>query len=53
MKKVAYVEHPVSLEQKAEITGKGFRIVDARYKPAELDKGDEVFMKPKKKAEAK
>lgn len=48
-KKIAFVEHPVSDDQKDEITSKGFKIVDVRYKPEKLPEGAEVFMKPKAK----
>lgn len=49
---IAYVEHPVSKEQKKEIMSKGFKIVDVRYKPEEIGEDDEVLMhnKPEKKA---
>ncbi len=36
-KKVIYEPHPVSAERKAELVGKGFKIVDAVFAPAEED----------------
>ena len=36
-KKVIYEQHPVSSERKAELVGKGFKIVDAVFAPAEED----------------
>ena len=33
-KKVIYEPHPVSAERKAELVGKGFKIVDAVFAPA-------------------
>ncbi len=44
---IAYVEHPVSKAQKVELKQKGFKILDIRFKPEELEKGDKVFEKPK------
>lgn len=31
--KIAYVEHPVSPERKAELRAQGFKIIDARFAP--------------------
>ena len=36
-KKVIYEQHPVSAERKAELIGKGFKIVDAVFAPVEED----------------
>lgn len=33
--KIAYEKHPVSPERKAELIAQGFKIVDARFKPAD------------------
>lgn len=33
--KIAYEPHPVSAERKRELNAKGFKIIDARFKPAE------------------
>ncbi len=33
--KIAYEPHPVSPERKKELNGKGFKIIDARFKPAD------------------
>lgn len=32
--KIAYEEHPVTPERKAELRAQGFKIIDARFKPA-------------------
>ncbi len=50
---IAYVKHPVSSELKKELTSKGFKIIDAKFTPSELAKGDEVFPKKKAKSRAK
>ena len=34
--KIAYEKHPVTAERKAELRAQGFKIVDARFKPAEV-----------------
>ena len=44
--KIHYEPHPVSAERKAELRAQGFRIIDARFKPAEEVKKEE----PKAKA---
>lgn len=31
--KIAYVEHPVTPERKAELRKQGFKIIDARFAP--------------------
>ena len=35
MTKIAYEPHPVTPERKAELRAQGFKIVDARFKPAD------------------
>lgn len=41
--KIIYEPHPVSAERKAELRAEGFKIIDARFKPAEDGKlSDEV-----------
>ncbi len=35
--KIAYEKHPVSKERKAELRGKGFKIIDARFEPNRSD----------------
>lgn len=35
--KIAYEKHPVSKERKAELRGKGFKIIDARFDPSRSD----------------
>lgn len=41
--KIAYTVHPVSAEMKAELRGKGYKIIDARF----AGKDDEIFNQPK------
>jgi hypothetical protein len=33
--KIAYEPHPVTPERKAELTAQGFKIIDARFAPAD------------------
>lgn len=47
--KTAYVEHPVSRDEKEKLNGEGFKVVDIRFKPAEIGKDDKVIQKPKAK----
>lgn len=37
MTKIAYEPHPVTPERKAELLAQGFRIIDARFKPADAE----------------
>lgn len=37
MSKIAYEPHPVTPERKAEQLAQGFRIIDARFKPADAE----------------
>lgn len=37
MTKIAYERHPVTPERKAELLAQGFQIIDARFKPAEVE----------------
>ena len=48
-KPIAYVEHPLSMADKFEITSKGFTVVDLEFKPEEIGKNDKVITKGKKK----
>ena len=41
MDKIVYLPHPVSVEEKRRYNADGFRIVDDRFKPADLDQVDE------------
>lgn len=36
MDKIIYLPHPVSAEEKRRLNAEGFRILDDRFKPAEL-----------------
>ncbi len=46
---IAYVEHPVSKEEKAKYRKDFDRVLDVRFAPKELEKGDKVFKKSKPK----
>ena len=48
-KKLAFVEHPITKEEKFAITSRGFKILDIRCKPEKLPEGAKVFEKPKEK----
>ena len=48
-KPIAYIEHPITQDEKNEITSKGFKIIDIAYAPEDLGKGDKLFAKPKAK----
>ena len=37
MTKIAYEPHPVTPERKAELVAQGFKIIDARFKPADAE----------------
>lgn len=39
--KVAYEAHPVSMDRKRELNAKGFKIIDARFKPDGSDLADD------------
>ena len=41
MDKIVYLPHPVSVEEKRRYNADGSRIVDDRFKPADLDQVDE------------
>jgi hypothetical protein len=54
MKQVHYEKHPVSAERKAELLALGFKIVDARFKPDEIeDQSQEEKPKRRTKRTAK
>lgn len=36
-RQIAYVKHPVSAEKKQELVAKGFKIIDARFKPEDAE----------------
>lgn len=50
---IAYVEHPVSQEEKKDIMSKGFKIVDIKFMPKKIGKDDEVLAKSKSKKDEK
>lgn len=47
--KIAYVEHPVSKEEKTKLNREGFKVVDLKFKPEKLPEGAKVIEKPKGK----
>jgi hypothetical protein len=46
---IAYVEHPVTKKEKQELRKKFDKILDIRFAPEELEKGDKKIEKPKEK----
>lgn len=50
---IAYVEHPVTLTEKKELRKKFDKVLDIRFAPEELEKGDKKIEKPKDKEEKK
>jgi|LGOV01.1.fsa_nt_gb hypothetical protein len=48
MSEIIYLKHPVSPEDKAKYRSEGFRIIDERFKPVEVE-----AEKPKRKRKAK
>jgi len=51
IKPVAFCEHPLTADEKFELTSAGFKIVDIKFMPEKLSEGDKAFKKPKKKNE--
>lgn len=49
---IAYVEHPVSAEEKAKLLKEFDKILDIRFAPDKLPDGDKLIKKPKKKPQA-
>ena len=47
--KVAYIDHPCEKSQKDKLVAEGYKVVDSRFKPAELKEGD-IYASEKKKA---
>lgn len=37
MQKIAYEKHPVPADRKAELVASGFKILDIRFKPVEVE----------------
>ena len=50
MEKIIYEPHPVTPERKAELRAQGLKIIDAAFKPAEIE--PEVEPKPRGKKRA-
>lgn len=48
---IAYVEHPVSKEEKKKYRKDFDKVIDIRFAPEKLEDGDKKFPKPKPKAE--
>lgn len=49
----AYVEHPISKEDKKTLNKKGYQVLDIKFKPEKLGEDDEVFEKSKPKPKTK
>ncbi len=47
MAKVIYEKHPVSPERKAELRGQGYTIIDAQFKPADVEQEEAEQEAPK------
>lgn len=48
---IAYVEHPITKEEKAKYRKTFDKVVDIKFAPEKLEDGDKKFAKPKPKAE--
>tara|TARA_R110002020_G_C15697138_1_gene720456 strand:- start:9 stop:179 length:171 start_codon:yes stop_codon:yes gene_type:complete len=48
--KIAYEPHPVTPERKAELRAQGFKIIDARFAPADKPAAEEKPKRRRKKA---
>lgn len=46
---IVYLEPPVSTEKKRELNAAGFRVVDARFKPADLEQDKQDAAPPIKR----
>ena len=51
--KIVYEPHPVSPERKAELRAQGFKIIDARFAPADAPAAEEKPKRRRKKAVVK
>ena len=49
---IAYVEHPVTKEQKKDLLKKFDKILDIRFAPEKMADGDKKITKPKDKKKA-
>jgi len=47
-KKIAFVEHPITQDEKLDIIDQGYQIVDIKFAPAKLPEGAKLFPKEKK-----
>lgn len=47
--KIAYVEHPITKEEKANYRKEFDKVLDIKFKPEKLNDGDKEFKKPKAK----
>lgn len=50
IKPVAFAEHPLTADEKYELTSKGFKVVDIKFAPEKLADGDKLVKKAKTKA---
>ena len=48
---IAYVEHPITKEEKKELRKTYDKILDIKFTPEKLEKGDKVIKKTEEKAE--
>lgn len=39
--KIAYESHPVTAERKAELRAQGFKILDSRFRPVEVEQEEQ------------
>jgi len=46
---IAYVEHPLSIDEKKALLKKFDKVLDLRFKPEKLETGDKVIEKEKAK----
>lgn len=51
--KTAYVEHPLSKEEKQKYNREGYKVVDITFAPEKLADGDKIVKKEKPKPEGK
>ena len=52
-KKIAFVEHPITKEEKWDIIDQGYQIIDIKFAPEKLPEGARLFKKEVKEPKAK
>lgn len=50
---IAYVEHPITKEDKKSYRREFDKVIDIKFAPDSLRDGDKLFPKPKKETKAK